>query len=114
MIGSDYLDTGSITFMNNIDYIKFILAFTVVLGLIWLLGLVSKKLNLSQLGIKMSSSGPKRLQIISMQALDTRHRLVLVRRDNTEHLLAVSPDRVTVIEQHIAPPVSTISSEEQS
>lgn len=98
--------------MDNIDYIKFLLAFAVVLGLIWLLGSVSRKFNLSQLGIKLASSGQKRLQIISIQALDTRHRLVLIRRDDVEHLLAVSPDRVTLIEQHITPPVAASLAEE--
>jgi flagellar biogenesis protein FliO len=98
----------------DINYIKFLMAFAVVLGLIWLLGVVSRKLNLTQLGIKLASSGQKRLQVVSIQALDTRNRLVLIRRDNVEHLLAVTPERITVIEQNITPPASAASSEDVS
>jgi flagellar protein FliO/FliZ len=100
--------------MDHIDYTKFILAFAVVLGLIWLLGVVSKKLNLSQLGIKLASSNNKRLHVVSIQPLDTRNRLILIRRDNVEHLLAVTPDSITVVEHNITPPASAEPMEETS
>lgn len=39
-----------------------------------------------------------RLGIVASQVIDGRVRLVLLRRDGTEHLLAITPAGVTVIE----------------
>lgn len=43
----------------------------------------------------------KRLAVIDSMALDNKHNLVLVRRDDVEHLLAVSSTGVSVIETSI-------------
>lgn len=51
--------------------------------------------------------GPRpsgRLAITSRLALDTRIRLVLVRRDTVEHLLAIGPSGVQLLDTLPAPP----------
>lgn len=51
------------------------------------------------------SNGPiGRLAVTSRLALDTRIRLVLVRRDTVEHLLAIGPGGVQLLETIPAPP----------
>ena len=42
----------------------------------------------------------KRLEIIEIQRLDTRNKLVLLRWDNSEHLLLIGPSSI-VVEKNI-------------
>jgi flagellar protein FliO/FliZ len=52
--------------------------------------------------LQLRSSG-SRIAVTGSQAIDARVRLVLVRRDNVEHLLAIGPGGVSVIETLPAP-----------
>ena len=45
--------------------------------------------------------GDGRLSMIESTALDTRHRLFLVRRDDVEHLVLVGPSDSVVVERGI-------------
>ncbi|MGF1474541.1 MAG: flagellar biosynthetic protein FliO [Geminicoccaceae bacterium] len=62
------------------------------------------------------SVGPaKRLQIVEMQSLGPRQRLILVRCDEREHLLAASPQEIRAIESWAARPApsnETVTDEE--
>lgn len=49
-------------------------------------------------GAPLPGARPSRLTVVASHAVDARVRLVLLRRDATEHLLAVTPAGVTVIE----------------
>lgn len=62
-----------------------------VMGASWLL---------RRAGILTTAGGGAqgRLGVVAAKALDGRSRLVLVRRDGVEHLLAVTPTGVTLIE----------------
>jgi flagellar protein FliO/FliZ len=68
-------------------YLKVMFAFALVvalmLGFSWLL----KKLGLATPG--MAAGGRRRLKIVEHLPLDTRRRLVLVRRDDREHLIVI-------------------------
>lgn len=49
------------------------------------------------------ASGPqagkrRRLQIVEILPLDTKTRAVLLRRDDTEHLVVIGPDSLAVVE----------------
>lgn len=59
-------------------------------GLAWLL----RRHGAGRLG----TGSPGRLAIAASQTVDARVRLVLVRRDTVEHLLAIGPAGITVIE----------------
>ena len=43
----------------------------------------------------------RRIGVVEVSPLDSRRKLVLVRRDDVEHLLVVSPTEETVIERNI-------------
>lgn len=47
----------------------------------------------------------RRLRILEVAALDPKHRLVLVRRDETEHLVLIGPSAALLVETGIRPPL---------
>ena len=77
-------------------FMRFSFALGVVLALIagatWL-----AKRHLGA-GMTMSGGRRRRLAIIETAAIDSRTRLVLVRHDDTEHLLACGPAGITRLE----------------
>lgn len=98
--------------MSNPDYLRFVIALAFVLGLIFILGQLAKRYNWSQVGIKLSQmKSDKRLRIVEVQAIDTRHRILIARRDNTEYVLAVSPETITLLDTVPVISSSTSSSE---
>lgn len=85
--------------MDTIELSRFVLAFVFVVGLIGICALLLKKYGNKAL-LKSKDGG--RLHIVEMRYLDSRRKLVLVRRDNMEHLLLLGDGRETVIESGIA------------
>jgi flagellar protein FliO/FliZ len=51
----------------------------------------------------------RRLRILEVAALDPKHRLVLVRRDETEHLVLIGPAAALVVETGIRPPLPPVA-----
>jgi flagellar biogenesis protein FliO len=98
--------------MPTSDYLRSILSLLTVLGLmvgfLFALKYLSQKYDLSQWGAKLTTRTQKRLRIIETQVLDTRHRLLIAQRDDVEYVLAISPDRVTVLDKYTS--VSTLVS----
>ena len=68
-------------------YFRFVAALALVLGLIAAIAWGLKRVGLGQVAGRFSGAGPKRLQVVETLSLDAKRRLVLVRRDDTEHLL---------------------------
>lgn len=81
--------------------LKLFAALALVLGLMGGLALVMKKLGLS--GHVAAASGKKRLSVIEAIPLDARRRLVLLQRDNVQHLVILSANSETLIETNIKP-----------
>ena len=77
-------------------YLRFALALILVLGLIALLAWLLRRFGM---GVKMTKG--RRLGIVEVQMLGPRHRLMLIRRDDVEHLVVVGPGSETVIESGI-------------
>ncbi|MEZ5831437.1 MAG: flagellar biosynthetic protein FliO [Dongiaceae bacterium] len=77
-------------------YIRFALALILVLGLIVLLAWLLRRFGM---GMKMNKG--RRLAVVEAQMLGPRHRLMLIRRDEVEHLVIVGPASETVIESGI-------------
>jgi flagellar protein FliO/FliZ len=95
------------------DYLRFMLALAFVLGLILGAALLAKRFGLGNQA-PMRLRGQKRLAIVESMALDTKHRLVLVRRDQTEHLIVVGATADLVVETGIpAPPTPATPTEAQ-
>ena len=87
--------------METYDYIKFIAAFCLVLGLMGGLALVLKRIGLGNVG--MMPADKRRLKIVEILQLDPRRKAVLIRRDDTDHLVILGPSGETVIETNIKP-----------
>ena len=57
--------------------------------------------------------GERRLQIVEAMTVDAKHRAILIRRDDTEHLVLLGPTADVVIETGIkAPPAAASEYEE--
>jgi len=83
-------------------YGKFVLALVAVLALIGALSFGLRRLGFAPRVTPLR--GRRRLAIIEVMALDAKHRLVLVRRDRTEHLLLLGATQDSVVETGIAVP----------
>jgi flagellar protein FliO/FliZ len=86
-----------------LDYMRFLGALAVVLGLLlgcaWLLRRYGDRLGL--LGIATNAHREKRLSLVESVGIGPRQRLAIVRRDDVEHLILMSPEGTQVIEAGI-------------
>jgi flagellar protein FliO/FliZ len=81
--------------------LRFLFAFIVVLGLIGLFAWLARRFGASNLGATAARGRQPRLAVIDAAAIDARRRLVLIRRDNVEHLLIIGGPTDVVVEQNI-------------
>jgi flagellar protein FliO/FliZ len=79
---------------------RFFIAFLVVLALIGVTAWLVRRFGASRLGAATRGRQP-RLAVIDAASVDGRRRLVLIRRDNTEHLLMIGGPTDVVIEPNI-------------
>ena len=89
--------------MDNTDYLTAVTMLAFVLGLIALLAWVVRRLGLIPGAAAIRRSG-RRLEIVEITPLDVRRKLVLVRRDDVEHLVLLGLQRDVVVETGIARP----------
>jgi hypothetical protein len=87
-------------FLNQNMPAKFILAFVVVLALIALTAWLVRRFGASRLGGATRGRQP-RLAVIDAATVDGRRRLVLIRRDNVEHLMMIGGPNDLVVEPNI-------------
>jgi flagellar protein FliO/FliZ len=80
--------------------VRFFIAFLVVLALIGVTAWLVRRFSASRLGAATRGRQP-RLAVIDAASVDSRRRLVLIRRDNTEHLLMIGGPTDVVIEPNI-------------
>jgi hypothetical protein len=80
---------------------KFFVAFVVVLALIALTAWLVRRLGANRLGGSATRGRQPRLAVIDAASVDGRRRLVLIRRDNIEHLLMIGGPTDVVVEQNI-------------
>jgi flagellar protein FliO/FliZ len=81
--------------------LTFFFAFIVVLALIGLAAWLVRRFAGNRLGANANRGRMPRLAVIDAAAVDGRRRLVLVRRDNVEHLLMIGGPTDIVVEQNI-------------
>lgn len=82
-------------------YLKFLLALVFVLGLIGLATTAARRMGLGFPVGALKKPGNRRLSVVEAAPLDGRRRLVLIRRDDTEHLIVLGPNSELVIETGI-------------
>ena len=81
--------------------VKFFLAFLIVLGLILGAAWVVRRFGSGRLGSSSARGRQPRLGVIDYASVDARRRLILVRRDNVEHLLMIGGPTDVVVEANI-------------
>jgi len=79
---------------------RFFIAFLVVLALIGLTAWLVRRFGATRLGSAARGRQP-RLAVIDAATVDGRRRLVLIRRDNVEHLLMIGGPSDLVVEPNI-------------
>jgi hypothetical protein len=81
--------------------LRFFIAFIIVLGLIGGTAYVVRRFGAERLGGGSGRGRPPRLAVIDAAAVDGRRRLILIRRDNVEHLLMIGGPSDIVVEPNI-------------
>jgi flagellar protein FliO/FliZ len=87
--------------------LAFFFAFVVVLALIGLAAWLVRRFAGNRLGANANRGRMPRLAVIDAAAVDGRRRLVLVRRDNVEHLLMIGGPTDIVVEPNIVRAIPT-------
>jgi flagellar biogenesis protein FliO len=81
--------------------LTFIIMFVAVLALIGVVAWLIRRFASNRLGTNTNRGRMPRLAVIDAAAVDGRRRLVLVRRDNVEHLLMIGGPTDIVVEPNI-------------
>lgn len=87
--------------MDLVSGLRFVLALVVVLGLIAALAWILRRYGAGRVTLGASKG---RLGVVEASHIDTKRRLVLIRRDGVEHLLLLGPTSEMVIETGIVGP----------
>lgn len=85
--------------MELVEYFRFALALCFVLGLIGACGFAAKRFGLTA---RPGAPGNKdRLAIVEVRAIDAKRKLLLIRRDDVQHLLLLGGQQDLLIEANI-------------
>ncbi len=92
-------------------YIRFLLALVFVLALIGILTAVARRFGF---GYRTATKGAKarRLSIVEVMPVDAKRRLVLLRRDSTDHLILLGNGPDLLLEGGIPVPAETRAADE--
>lgn len=85
--------------MDLVDFVRYIGALILVLGLIGAAGLAARRFGLGSL---VRPAASRRLAVIESLAIAPRQRLLLIRRDGVEHLVLSGSDGTSVVETGIS------------
>jgi flagellar protein FliO/FliZ len=94
--------------MESIDPLRSLAAFLFVIGLIGIMAIVLRRYGRGRRfgsALLHAGGGEGRVQVVEVMYLDPRRKLVLVRRDDAEHLLLLAEGRELVIESGIKAPM---------
>jgi flagellar protein FliO/FliZ len=80
-------------------YLRFLLALAGIIALIVVLAFLARRFGLVR-GVT-GGGAARRLAVVEVTAVDAKRRLVLLRRDDTEHLVLLGPDSAVVVESGI-------------
>jgi len=89
--------------MDLIDIGRYFAALLMVLALVGAAGLAMRRFGMPGL---VKPQGQRRLEIVETLAIGPRQKLVLLRRDDVEHLVLAGADGASVVESGI--PVMTM------
>jgi flagellar protein FliO/FliZ len=92
--------------MEFSEIFRFVASLIFIIGLIGLCAWVAKRLGLVT-GNIATKGNLKRLSVTEVKVVDAKHRLVLIRRDDREHLILLGGERDLVIETGIEAPADS-------
>lgn len=87
--------------MGMDGYLRFVLALIFVIALIGIFAVIFRRLGFGFPAHAIKAGADRRIGVVEIAPLDSRRKLVLVRRDGVEHLLVISPTTEVVIERNI-------------
>lgn len=90
--------------MDIESYIRYLLALLFVVGLILAAGYGARRFGMGVAIAPRPKGQGRRLFVTEIAALDARRRIVLVRRDDTEHLILLGATHETILETGISSP----------
>jgi flagellar biogenesis protein FliO len=79
---------------------EFLLGFIVILGSIGLIWWVARRFERRRLDLR-NECAQSRLAVVEASAVDTRRHMILIRRDNVEHLVMIGGNADIVVERNI-------------
>jgi flagellar protein FliO/FliZ len=79
-------------------YTRFVIAVIAVLALLAAFAWLARRFGFAS---RVPTRGARRLAIVEVAAVDNKRRLVLLRRDDVEHLVLIGVDNAIVIESGI-------------
>jgi flagellar protein FliO/FliZ len=99
--------------MDVLDFARYFAALLLVLGLIGAAGLATRKFGVPGLAKPIRT---RRIHIVETLMLSPRQKIALIRRDDVEHLVMITPNGASVIENgivaksasEIAPPAEQV------
>lgn len=92
--------------MEFAGYLRFILALVFVLALIGVIAALARRFGLGYRNVPKKGRR-RRLSIVEVMPVDAKRRLVLFRRDATEHLVLMGSNNDLVIEADIPAPAES-------
>src|SRR5215469_1339891 len=84
--------------MDVIDIARYLGALMLVLALVGFAALAARRYGLANI---VQGKSSRRLAVIESLMLDARHKAVLIRRDDREHLVVMGPEGASVVEAGI-------------
>ncbi len=90
--------------MDLENYLRFLAALILVIAMIGAAAWAVRRLGLAGRLPSIGRRAARRLGVVEFMALDPKTRLVLVRRDDAEHLLLLGAGGTVVVERGIDPP----------
>lgn len=102
--------------MEFVDIVRAVAALVFVVGLIVGLAWVIKRTGLGAGGLfRKGGASNHRLRIVEVLSIDPRRKLLLIERDDTQHLLLLSATGETVVETGItAPPAEATAADSET
>ncbi len=83
--------------MEAVSFLYAIASLLFVLSLIWLISYALKRFVYDK-GFAVPGIKPKRLSVEEIKMLDAKRRLVIIKKDNTEHLILLGANSDLLIE----------------
>ena len=86
--------------METNEILRFLSALVFVIALMGGLWIILKKMGING-GFALQQGKKRRLQLVEMLPLDVKHKAVLLRCDDKDHLVILGPNGETVVEKSI-------------